>query len=280
MSPDRVPDAPFADLEQEAVHLARTAGNEIVSTLNEAVDFEYKSGHASGPPSPVTEVDVAIEASQREHLARRFPAHGVLGEEFGGDPQEEFVWALDPIDGTSNFLWRFPCVTVSVGCVRHGVPVAGAVWCSVTPELRPGVFHARAGGEIALDGVPLRPRSLRQALQRPLVGTSGARPLAGEFDLRTTGSAAFDCVLAAVGILRAAHLGRLHVWDVAGGLVLLAAAGRRILVSGSVPGWHAFERFEAPLPTWREELLVGEDGLVRRLQQRIDPLAPEDGRAV
>ncbi|MBM4060762.1 MAG: inositol monophosphatase family protein [Planctomycetes bacterium] len=78
--------------------------------------------------TPVTAADRAIERALRERIAAAFPAHGVLGEEEGPDrPDAEFVWVLDPIDGTKAFASGNPLFGTLIGLVHRGTPVVGVL---------------------------------------------------------------------------------------------------------------------------------------------------------
>jgi myo-inositol-1(or 4)-monophosphatase len=77
---------------------------------------------------PVSEVDGRVEAMMRSHLADCFPDHGIIDEEMANHPglDTDFVWAVDPIDGTSNFINGIPLFASFVGVLYRGVPVVGA----------------------------------------------------------------------------------------------------------------------------------------------------------
>ncbi|MYI82359.1 MAG: hypothetical protein F4056_03295 [Chloroflexi bacterium] len=97
-----------------------------------------------------------------------------MGAEAGGDAEadREFVWVLDPVDGTANFVNGFPLFASSIGVLRRGRPVVGAIWCSTSHALRPGVYHAQEGGPLCFEGEPA-------PLGRPSVGVKrrlGASP--------------------------------------------------------------------------------------------------------
>jgi histidinol phosphatase-like enzyme (inositol monophosphatase family) len=77
---------------------------------------------------PVTEADRGAEAAIRALIAERFPEHGVIGEEYGEDrPDAEFVWVLDPIDGTRAFIAGLPLWTTLIGLRHQGRPVLGSI---------------------------------------------------------------------------------------------------------------------------------------------------------
>lgn len=253
--------------ESLAVQLARSSGEIVMDSRSESgrsrpLNVRYKQHDGGRPRGPVTEFDLRIERSVRDAIARRFPDHGILGEELPPVLPDEsgLVWAIDPIDGTTNFVHGMPLVTVSVACLEHGVPVAGAVWCSSTHGFRPGVYHARRGEVLRLDGevVDVHRPEMRVGL---VAAADGVPSPDTRYDLRTTGSAALDCAFTAAGILRASRLARVHAWDVAAGILLVKSAGRRVLVEGD-GRWASFERFDPPLGDWHRALLMGDPEVV------------------
>ncbi|HJV40953.1 histidinol-phosphatase [Caulobacter sp.] len=96
-----------------------------------------------GAFDPVTEADRGAEAAIRAMIAARYPEHGVIGEEYGEDrPDAEFVWVLDPIDGTRAFIAGLPLWTTLIGLRHQGRPVLGSIGQPFTDEL----FIGHAGG--------------------------------------------------------------------------------------------------------------------------------------
>ncbi|WP_174242014.1 histidinol-phosphatase [Teichococcus oryzae] len=90
---------------------------------------------AKGDASPVTEADRAAERTIRALLAERFPDHGVIGEEYGEERAgAEFVWVVDPIDGTRAFVTGRPVFGTLIGLMRHGRPVLGLIDQPATGE--------------------------------------------------------------------------------------------------------------------------------------------------
>ena len=120
------------DIEHMAVELATLAGAEIVTTYGGIFTVRYKTGAAGALSSlrdPVSEIDRRVETLIRARLAEGFPGHDIIGEEMEERPGrgQDCVWAVDPIDGTTNFVNGFPMFAASIGVLHRGVPVAGAV---------------------------------------------------------------------------------------------------------------------------------------------------------
>ena len=80
----------------------------------------------AGTFDPVTIADRAAEAAMREHIIERYPSHGIIGEEYGRHQDDsEFVWVLDPIDGTKSFITGIPLWGTLIGLLKDGAPVIG-----------------------------------------------------------------------------------------------------------------------------------------------------------
>jgi myo-inositol-1(or 4)-monophosphatase len=104
--------------------LADISGDAILPFFRTSLSVENKSGGAGF--DPVTAADRAAEAAMRALIRRNFPGHGIVGEEFGTERADaEFVWVLDPIDGTKSFICGMPAWGTLIGLTRHGEPVYG-----------------------------------------------------------------------------------------------------------------------------------------------------------
>ena len=78
--------------------------------------------------SPVTIADRAAEMAMRQIIGARFPEHGIIGEEYGRERDDaEFVWVLDPIDGTKSFISGVPLFGTLIALARHGTPILGVI---------------------------------------------------------------------------------------------------------------------------------------------------------
>ena len=113
--------------------------------------------------SPVTQADQEIETRLREMIDKAFPAHGIIGEEFGKvNEQAEFMWVIDPIDGTRAFMTGKPLFGTIIGLAHNGKPAVGLVDQGFTDERWFGVTDKLA----THNGKPIRvaqPRKLEAA---------------------------------------------------------------------------------------------------------------------
>lgn len=275
---DELTPASLRKIESMAVDLAKLAGAEIVQTLGRTLTIRYKAADpakllSSAIPvdlwrDPVSDVDHRVEKLIRARLADKFPEHDILGEEISdaSGRENDFVWAVDPIDGTTNFINGFPLFAASIGVLYRGRPIAGAIWCSVSHALYAGIYHASLGGELCFDGEPIVAR-LNPGIRRRLAGEPHAVPDADlPWEIRKTGSAAIECAFVAAGLLRVARFERPNIWDVAGGIALVQAAGG-VVESYADRAWLPFTTFEAPrslsggLPVirnWHRPIIIGD----------------------
>ena len=104
--------------------LATTSGETILPFFRTSLSIDNKStGHDF---DPVTEADRAAEAVMRRLIKANFPQHGIVGEEFGNEREDaEYVWVLDPIDGTKSFISGFPIWGTLIALLHRGTPVFG-----------------------------------------------------------------------------------------------------------------------------------------------------------
>lgn len=137
----------FADFAND---LAAAGGDIIRAAVSEPLQFEMK-----GDSSPVTAVDQAVEDRIREMIADRYPDHGIIGEERGSTaPDAEFVWIIDPIDGTLPFLAGIPVFGTLVALAHGETPVIGVIDMPMTGERWIGA----AGQATTRNGAPVRTR--------------------------------------------------------------------------------------------------------------------------
>ncbi len=113
--------------------LAQISAEVILPFFRSAIGAEDKS--RGGAFDPVTEADRAAEVAMRRLIAQTFPAHGVIGEEYGVERAEaDYVWVLDPIDGTKAFISGLPTWGTLIGLTHRGRPVYGMMSQPFTRE--------------------------------------------------------------------------------------------------------------------------------------------------
>lgn len=232
MSDDRTVDA--ADWLALAEQLARWAAGQVGPARRRPVDTK------TGPSDLVTETDRAIERHVSDAIARVFPGHRVVGEEYGGEPGDGPTWYVDPIDGTTNFARGVPWFSFTVGIVAGGAE--GRVVAGVVADLARGeVLSALAGRGARLDGAPVRCADLSDlAGEVVLTEWSRSRPWPGMIEMlgrlvqqhctsRIMGSSALSLATVAAGRAAAAVIGRYNPWDVLGGIAIAREAGAVVM---------------------------------------------------
>ena len=113
--------------------LATVSGETIRPFFRTALGVENKS--RSGGFDPVTAADRAAEAAMRALIKKTFPEHGILGEEFEAErPDAEYIWVLDPIDGTKSFICGMPAWGTLIALTRRGEPIYGMMHQPFTRE--------------------------------------------------------------------------------------------------------------------------------------------------
>jgi myo-inositol-1(or 4)-monophosphatase len=186
----------------------------------------------------VTDVDQAAEQAIVETLLKAYPDHAVLGEEAGPsanlNDESEFVWIIDPIDGTTNFLHGYPNYCISIALQQRGVTQQAVIYDPVRNDL----FTATKGAGAYLNDKRIRVRN-PDRINRALIGTGHGpepRDLAEYLrmyeavaprchGLRSSGSAALELANVAAGRIDGFFEKNLKVWDVAAGALLVLEAG-------------------------------------------------------
>ena len=298
-------DAELAEIEALAIQAVEAAGAAVARRFGDELAFKVK-GKDGG--SPVTEVDGESQRLIAEIIAGRFPDHVFLGEEDGsengtGDEPvaRDFVWCVDPVDGTTNYLNGHPVYAVSVGVLHRGAPVAAAAWVPWPVSGGHFVIHARKGGgawigdrrlkvrQPSEDGRPAKnrlatiPGSLRAMfrVKVPLLGNLG--------EPRVTGSIVYELAMVATGVVQYALTGAAHIWDVAGGVLLVTEAGGTALTPAGRHGraagaWRPLDTFDPDFDTtpgavarlrgWRGVVLAGPESVVTFVGENLEPWRP------
>ncbi|MBD2104636.1 inositol monophosphatase family protein [Leptolyngbya sp. FACHB-261] len=234
---DSSPLAPQGDQLQVlldiATEAALSAGAVLQSYWGELREIEDKGK----PDNIVTEADKAAEVEVLRVLERHVPDHQILAEESGslGNAESPFLWAIDPLDGTTNFAHQYPFSAVSVGLLFQGEPLVGVIFDPFHNEL----FRAATGLGASCNRRPIQVSQTRQ-LERSLLVTGFAYDRRETVDnnyaefchfthltqgVRRGGSASIDLAYVACGRLDGYWERGLAPWDMAAGVVLVREAG-------------------------------------------------------
>ena len=219
-----------------AVKAARKAGAVINRGAN---DLDRLTIHRKRQNDYVSEVDHAAEAEIIKILKEAYPTHGFYAEESGKDrAKNEYVWCIDPLDGTTNFLHGNPHYCVSIALLHNGVPEQGVVFDPNRNEL----FTATKGSGAYLNERRIRTSKL-ESFKDSLIATGFPFREESQFDeyvaqfsamvratagLRRPGAAALDLAWVACGRVDGFWEIGLSPWDMAAGALLVREAGGRI----------------------------------------------------
>jgi myo-inositol-1(or 4)-monophosphatase len=231
--------AAMDDFESAARSAVKEAGNHLRAAWRSSKTVHYK-----GPIDLVTETDREVEVLVADRLRRAFPDHLIIGEEASAGVMthapdaQQYVWYLDPLDGTTNFAHSYPHFAVSLALARGDELLLGIVHDPIRGE----TFAARRGGGATLNDEKIQVSSLDR-LNHALLGTGFAydRRERADFYLgffkdfmtrvqgvRRNGSAALDLCYVACGRFDGFWEWKLQPWDIAAGVLIVREAGGRV----------------------------------------------------
>ena len=265
-------DAQVIEIERHAVELARGAGEILAGHFGRRIEVEFKDDKQR---DPVTAADKQTQAYLAAEITRRFPDHGVLGEEATKEEQEseeparDTLWVLDPLDGTTNFLNGLPVFASSIGIIHRGRPIAAALYIPWPADGGGFVLHCRKGGGSRVspleagagaDDEPVKVLETEQPIPNRLIGLPGHFGVANRFtgglagkegEPRTTGSIAYELAMVGRGVMQYGIFGAPRMWDMAAGALAVQEAGGTVMTRfRGERHWHPIDSF---VPTWEEK---------------------------
>lgn len=215
-----------------AIRAARSAGNIILRHVDSCHEI---SADTKGMNDFVTEIDRAAEQSIIDILLKAYPNHAVLAEESGQHGDNEYLWIIDPLDGTTNFMHGFPQFAISIALMHKQKLLAGVVFDPLKDEL----FTAVDGQGAYLNDRRIRV-SRHKKLEGALLGTGFPFKEQNRLDeyiktfialfsktagIRRAGAASLDLAYVACGRLDGFWEFGLKPWDMAAGVLLINEAG-------------------------------------------------------
>ncbi len=222
----------YAQMLSLAERLAREAADISLSRIEKA------TASKKFDKSVVTTTDLEIQSLIVGAIRDAYPDHAICGEETAPTPNARvspegvrYCWAIDPLDGTRNYVAKLPCFATSIGVLDRGIPAVGVVYEHNTRQL----FSATQGGGATLNGRKIRVNNLRPENDH-LLGIPSSKDEMGirvsrawlatrGYIGRNLGSTAFEMGLIASGAM-SGMVGRcVKIWDIAAGELLISEAG-------------------------------------------------------
>ena len=215
-----------------AIRAARAAGDSIVREMDRACDIPIQD---KGKNDFVTEVDKNAEEIIISTIQKSYPDHAFLAEESGQRGESDYLWVIDPLDGTTNFLHSFPHFAVSIALKQKGILNQAVVYDPLKQEL----FTATKGKGAQLNNRKIRVSSKKE-LDGALLGTgfpySDEKAMLKFIEsykalfpkvagIRRAGVASLDLAYVASGRLDGFWEFNLKPWDIAAGVLLIQEAG-------------------------------------------------------
>ena len=203
--------------------------------------------------------DKLSEERIREHIQKHFPDHKVVGEEDGGSADGDYVWYIDPLDGTKNYIAGFPMFGTSVGLLYRGKPIVGAVYMPFFDDL----YWSAEGMGAYKNGRRLHIRQkekLKQCYVAYGYPSRAKRNLNTYWNIfkeifdkvsamRRPGAAAIDLCLLAEGVFDGMLEFELNPWDVVAGALIAKEAGAKVaLTKGFTMGTDVYAGNELCFP--------------------------------
>ncbi|MBT5039556.1 MAG: histidinol-phosphatase [Rhodospirillaceae bacterium] len=224
------------------------SGEVILRYYREPVEVVDKADKGPGVYSPVTKADQGSEKAIRELINTTFPAHGIKGEEYGDENLDaEYVWVLDPIDGTKAFITGFTSWGTLIALLRNGEPVLGAM-------NQPFIGDRFIGlpGQTTLNGNAIKARACKKFEQATLGITeesmmkteaqrSAYKKIADQVGYLRLGGDCYNYALLAAGFIDLVIEGDLMAWDIQALIPIVEGAGGVITLWDGAPvragGW-------------------------------------------
>lgn len=237
---------PWQECMEHCIEVTKQAGKVIREALQKDIAVMQKSS----PTDLVTETDQKVEQLIISSIKEKYPTHSFIGEESvaAGAPSiltDNPTWIIDPIDGTTNFVHRFPFVSVSIGFTVKKEIEFGIVYSCIEDKL----YTARKGKGAFCNGAPIKVSGQEDISQSLVLTEMGFKQDPVKFQtmlanirailtipvhgVRSPGSAAVNMCLVACGSADAYYHMGIHCWDMAGGAAIVTEAGGVIMdISG------------------------------------------------
>ena len=278
-------DTPYLiKLNDFSKELANLAGNILNENFGKKINIEYKNIN-----DPVSSVDIEIQEKLIQKIKKEFPEHRILAEErtkSQADSFSDFMWVIDPLDGTKNFINGLPLFASSIGILYKGAPIAGAIFIPWPNNEQGIVLHAYKNSGILINNTILTESIINNDPLIALPGSFCAKEDLG--NIRVTGSIAYEIAMVCLGIFDYAVFYAPKLWDVAAGYLLAYESKKKVFritkKSGFtnifapekihsdpelIPCWH--KNIDSnKLEKWSMKIILGSEKNIRPIKNYIE----------
>ncbi len=267
--------------------LAEEAGKFVMDYFGK--DFEVSSKDRKN--NLVTEVDKGCQNLIKNRISERFPEHNIIGEEdepYLVENISEFVWVIDPIDGTTNFANGLPNFSISIGLLKNSEPIAGAIWVPWPNKNNCLIFSTAKNEGSWIDNAKISINKSQFSLGGGAISSySSFSPIFGNIDRkinpmnkrlrgdkRVIGSVAYEMAMITKGSIGFSLLGPAFIWDFGAGLLLIKEAGGVVMELNNnyepisefesfVKNYHQDKESYMKLKNWNGKFIAGHSNIMK-----------------
>tara|TARA_B100001105_G_C22394362_1_gene445983 strand:+ start:1358 stop:2230 length:873 start_codon:yes stop_codon:yes gene_type:complete len=276
------------ELKQFSIALVKEAGKYVLNSFEGEFEVSFKDRKNN----LVTEIDKKSQLIIEKIIISKFPEHKIIGEEDQKDKKiediSEYVWVIDPIDGTTNFVNGIPNFSISVAILKNCEPIAGAIWIPWPNEKRYLIFSTAKGEGSWANNVRLNlsgsdPNSLDSggissySSLSPIVGNKDRNIIPSKEILRgekrVMGSVAYEMAMISKGAIKFALLGPAYIWDFGAGLLMIKEANGSVIALDSnysptgefrsfLSGFEFNKKTLSNMRNWEGQFLAGSQNII------------------
>ena len=278
----------FKKIEKTAIESVKLASEYVSSRFGTNLDIKSKSGTPGH--DLVSDVDKKSQEIIKNIVSKNFPEHHFLGEEDEkiDNASTDWIWAVDPIDGTNNFVNNVQQYAISVGVLFQGIPVVGAIWVPWANSNSGLIIHSSKDNGCWIGNKKI---IINQDNDKPTKGKLSGVPnrLSEKYftnknlrnnlgEERVIGSTAYELFLVAYGSMQFAISGFANIWDFAASIIIIQEAGGQINYLDKEENFKKFICWDISndktksienLRKWKGLILAGNPSMVNFISQNI-----------
>ena len=228
----------YKKYENFCINISKIAGNYVLENFEGKFEIYSKDKRNN----LVTEIDLNTQKIIVENINKTYPNHAIVGEEdkLKNLKDSKYIWVIDPIDGTTNFVNGIPNFAISIALLKDLEPIAGSIWIPWPNNKKSLIFSASKNNGSYANGIKLNLiEKLNQSLDEGSASSySSFSSINGNKDRnikpwdkvikgekRVIGSVAYEMALLAKGVIKFGLFGPASIWDFGAGLLIIQEAG-------------------------------------------------------